>query len=554
MNKSTQKQEMHVNADLTHNVHVIVAKRMPNGKLKVSTDRMFKNTATRLMTQSIAEFLAGSEHSYNRKSGRPNFISFGTMGIKKQPDLTDITPDIYGPNPDDPEGPPVIVEEGNWRKYLEERFTDVVFDHPEDRTRPWYESTSLALTDTCGASVTDEDEHNIHFWNPELGWNNLAPGAEEDETFQGELCTEYSVDTDTSIIREEEDKPEPVIIKRPAILRANVSTDCPQDLDYGNDGYCSTVVFYGYASAKWVNDLLEPQFNGQPVGTQLHRMAISEFGLYEKSNEDPHGMYTLFAGFRVPEIKDIVYVSKDEVVLVEWRVTIRALMPYESVAWSEDIEAQPKGINLAAVLLGEDAQHDKHIELLATVIPKDVEHPVSNNVVWTLYTLADNQRVVRESGIIPDPVVPGKAELIVDKDESDPVLYVEAQSDVDHSIYVTAAILTGLLTDYIIGIQISADVDTEDTNKVQFTAIVMGKGSFSQDVTWTIESDDGEDIGDTVIDPNTGLATLDPTAPSRKLKVTATSATSSDIFAASVILKIGQTEGPYVISDFTILT
>lgn len=461
MNKSTQKQEMHVNADLTHNVHVIVAKRMPNGKLKVSTDRMFKNTATRLMTQSIAEFLAGSEHSYNRKSGRPNFISFGTMGIKRQPDLHTIED-----------------TEDDKEFYLEEHFTDVTVD-PEDRTRPWYESTSLALTDTCGASVTDEDEHNIHFWNLELGWNNLAPGAEEDETFQGELCTEYSVDTDKSIIHErhdedeeEEDKPEPVIIKRPAILRADVSTDCPQDLDYGNDGYCSTVVFYGYASAKWVNDLLEPQFNGQPVGTQLHRMAISEFGLYEKSNEDPHGMYTLFAGFRVPEIKDIVYVSKDEVVLVEWRVTIRALMPYESVAWSDDIEAQPKGINLKAVLLGEDAQHDKHIELLATVIPKDVEHPVSNNVVWTLYTLADNQRVVRESGIIPDPLVPGKAELIVDKDESEPVLYVEAQSDVDHSIYVTAAILTGLLTDYIIGIQISADADPEDVNKIQFSAEV----------------------------------------------------------------------------------
>ena len=565
MNKSTQKQEMHVNADLTHNVHVIVAKRMPNGKLKVSTDRMFKNTATRLMTQSIAEFLAGSEHSYNRKSGRPNFISFGTMGIKKQPDLTDITPDIYGPNPEDPEGPPVIVEEGNWREYLEERFTDVVFDHPEDRTRPWYESTSLALTDTCGASVTDEDGHNIHFWNPELGWNNLAPGAEEDETFQGELCTEYSVDTDKSIIHEkhdeeEEDKPEPVIIKRPAILRADVSTNCPQDLDYGKDGYCSTVVFYGYASAKWVNDLLEPQFNGQPVGTQLHRMAISEFGLYEKSNEDPHGMYTLFAGFRVPEIKDIVYVSKDEVVLVEWRVTIRALMPFEMVQNNPTYKNLPTGISIDTTLLSRSAEQDKRLEYRATAIPISTEQPVINSFDWLLTdstgqsaTQATWERVDARTAIVTIPA-----------GISEPILYMTASHTAVPDMSAKSAIITGLLTDYIYGINVTAT--SVDINEVQLVATVLGVGQFSTNVVWEIvgiDDTEQEVVPEyTHIDQN-GLITIDSGETLRKFKITANAEATRyedegvvkyKIHSVGVLARIGQTEGPYVISDFTILT
>ena len=83
--------DIHENARLTHNVHVVVGKPRPDGSIEVSTDRRYKNTATRLMTQSLAEFLAGSEHSYNRKHGRPNFISFGTMGIERQPENSEDT-------------------------------------------------------------------------------------------------------------------------------------------------------------------------------------------------------------------------------------------------------------------------------------------------------------------------------------------------------------------------------------------------------------------------------------------------------------------------------
>ena len=80
-------QKPHLSAEVVHNVHVIVGKPLPNGKLEVKTNKRYKNTATRLMTESICQYLAGSEDSYNRKHGRPNFMGFGTMGIAEQPDV-----------------------------------------------------------------------------------------------------------------------------------------------------------------------------------------------------------------------------------------------------------------------------------------------------------------------------------------------------------------------------------------------------------------------------------------------------------------------------------
>ena len=296
----------HIQANLEHNVHVIVGKPRPDGTLEIKEDRRFKNTATRLMTESICEYLAGDENSYNRGHGRPNFIGFGTMGIRKQGNLS--------------------------RPEVEPQFEDT--NPPaQNRTRPWFESTSLALTDTCGAGIT-VDGINPHFWNPQYGWGTAAKPNEP--VFEGELCTAMQP-ADAATWQQNGWEP----IQRVPILRADVMSDCPQDMNYGIDGYSSSVIFYGYASVLWVNNLLNPKQKNQsaqesdsqtkPVGPQLDRMAISESGLYEKNNTDPHGLHTLLAGFRVPTVDDIVYVSKNEVILVEWRVTVRALMPYESV-------------------------------------------------------------------------------------------------------------------------------------------------------------------------------------------------------------------------------
>ena len=513
MNKSSEKQEMHINADITHNVHVIVGKPMPNGKLRVSTDRLFKNTATRLMTQSIAEYLAGSESSYNRQAGRPNFISFGTMGIKKQPNL-------------------VTIDNTNKATYLEEHFTDIVFKNPEERTRPWYESTSLALTDTCNPTVQNSNDLNPHFWDMRYGWGTKTNhGLSDSPVFQGELCTEYGNDLDRNATLK---------VVRSPILRAEATSVCPQDLDYGKDGYCSTVIFFGYASVKWVNDLLEP-----PVGPQLQRMAISEFGLYEKSNKDPHGMYTLFAGFRVPEIKDIVYVSKDEVILVEWRVTIRAMMPNEAVYATDNDRRMITGISLDAhVQAKQQGDTNAYVQMSGTVLG---DAGVDQSIEWSLGEGHDAGTTITSDGL-----------LTVPQTESHEAVYVTGTSAVAQDIHATVAILTGVLTDYVYGIGISTEIVDQFT--VKFTGTVLYKGTVNRTIDWTIESAD-EDVPD--LDPDTkinldayGKATLTiaQAEQARKIKVNATSNQNNDIVTTSAVIRVGQTEGPYVISDFTILT
>lgn len=550
MNTSTQKQEMHIHADVAHNVHVIVGKPMSDGRIQISTDRTFKNTATRLMTQSIAEFLAGSEHSYNRKGGRPNFISFGTMGIIKQPNLTDITPDETEPNPDDPEGPPIIVKEGNWREYLEEHFTDIVFDNPEDRTRPWYESTSLALTDTCGTPDTDTEGYNKHFWHTAWGWGSeTSHGTGDPPVYQGELCTEYGNPfNDKQIVR-------------PPILRADVETDCPQDLEYGKDGYCSTVIFYGYASVKWVNDLLEPSKGietvdpdtgtstqkSMPVGPQLSRMAISEFGLYEKSNEDPHGMYTLFAGFRVPTIEDIVYVSKDEVILVEWRVTIRALMPNEAVYATDNEHRRVSGVAVNAFVQDKtDEDPNYYVQMSGTVLG---EAGVSQAILWSIPEEYEPASAIDEiTGL-----------LTITPEENHEVIYVTGKASANTEAYSTAAIITGLIKNYVYGISITSEI--EDQLHINFTARVLSKGTVDTGVTWYWESADPEHPD---LDPDTKITVnpykvakleISPTEQARQILITAkTIADPENVFSAAAVVRIGQSEGYYMISDFTILT
>lgn len=311
-------------AEAVLNVRVVVGKPQPDGSIKVSTDKRFKNTATRLMTESICNYLAGAENTYKRGHGRPNYMGIGTMGITKQP------------------------TDANAQAEVADNFEDKDYVEGET-TRPWFESTSLALTTVCGPVNTDEEGNNLHFWDPAMGWGKDGfTGEPSDEPiFQGELCTNLKHYADEGA------EGEPVYddIERIPILRADVLSDCPADWDYGVDGYSSQVIFYAYASVGWVHKLLKPTYKEivedpnthektvvtHEVGPQLEKMAVSEFGLYEKNNTDPHGLETMLAGFRVPTVDDIVYVTDGEVILIEWRVSVRAVMPNERVGSADEV-------------------------------------------------------------------------------------------------------------------------------------------------------------------------------------------------------------------------
>lgn len=501
----------HIQAKLEHNVHIIIGKPRPDNTIEVRDDRRFKNTATRLMTESICEYLAGDENSYNRGHGRPNFMSFGTVGIRKQGNL------------DAP--------------MLEPRFEDA--NPPaQDRTRPWFESTSLALTDTGGQAVT-EDGVNPHFWNPKYGWGTKAEPTEP--CFEGELCTAMQ----PSEAQEWHDNGWEIIERIP-ILRADVASDCPQDLDYGMDGYSSSVIFYGYASVLWVNRLLNPKQKNKeaqgidpttvPVGPQLDRIAISEFGLYEKNNTDPHGLHTLLAGFRVPSADDIVYVSKNEVILVEWRITVRALMPYEGVRVVT--EPAPTGIAVLATYLGETATRAKEVQVTGVV---KGDPGVRQDIIWTL----DNADEAAAGTYLSSSGL-----LTVDKDEKLDVLYVSGASIVDPSITSRTAILTGLLKNFVTGITLTTESIT--SFDIQFRATVLGRGTFSQNVTWKF-GDQKPDKSTTTIS-DTGLLHMDFEETADKFQIVATSMEDADVFSVAAVVRIDKTAGTYVISDFTILT
>ena len=303
-------------SNLALNVRVVVARKDEQGIAHIQSERRFKNTATRLMTESICNYLTGAENSYRRGKGRPNYMGFGTMGIERQNGVLDATVNA-----------------------------DFADKNPElgQRTRPWFESTSLALTTVTGAINARPDGMSHHFWEPRNGWGKNGFTGEPSEPegkepiFQGELCTCMKPGEEATWAKNGWEA-----IERIPILRADVVSDCPADWDYGEDGYCSQAIFYAYASVEWVHKLLQPSrqivdpktgkvIGSEPIGPQLDRLAISEFGLYEKNNTDPHGLETMLAGFRVPSADDIVYVTDGEVILVEWRVSVRALMPYEVV-------------------------------------------------------------------------------------------------------------------------------------------------------------------------------------------------------------------------------
>lgn len=508
-------------AEAVLNVRVVVGKPQPDGSIRVSTDRRFKNTATRIMTESICNYLAGAENTYKRGHGRPNYMGIGTMGITKQP------------------------ADANAQAEVVDNFEDTTYVDGET-TRPWFESTSLALTTVCGPVNTDTEGNNLHFWDPSMAWgkDGFTGEPSTDPIFQGELCTNlrHYANEGNENTRIYDD------IGRIPILRADVLSDCPADWDYGVDGYSSQVIFYAYASVEWVHKLLKPAYKEivkdpttgeettvvHEVGPQLEKMAISEFGLYEKSNTDPHGLETMLAGFRVPSADDLVYVTDGEVILIEWRVTVRAVMPNEGVGIVS--EPAPTGLNIYGEYLGENQDLDKKVQFAGIVRgPAGVRQ----GIVWSI----DNDPAYSSRTHIDDNGL-----LIVGNDETSAVVYVTGASVVDPFILSKTAVLTGLLKDFITGINLTAESIT--MSQIQFQATVLGRGSFSSEVIWSLQ---GADSPNTTISQS-GLLTLDFNETSDEFKITARSTQDNSVYSVAAVVRIDKTAGTYVISDFTILT
>lgn len=505
-------------AKVLMNVRIRIAKPQPDGAMEIVTERRYKNTATRLMTESICNYLTGAENTYKRGKGRPNYMGIGTMGIAKQPEALDESATVTD-------------------NFEDKRHA------PGDSTRPWFESTSLALTEVCGAINPDPSGISYHFWDATLGWgkDGFTGEASQQPIFQGELCTSRIPNHDP----EQGEVDDWDSIGRIPILRSDVLSDCPADWDYGVDGYCSQATFYGYASAEWVHKLLHPtkailhpqthkEIRRIPVGPQLDKMAISEFGLYEKNNTDPHGLETMLAGFRVPTEEDIVYIHDGEVILIEWRVSVRALMPYEGVTVVD--EPAPTGISVYATVLEElpDGSHDIQ---MSGVVRGPIG--VRQGITWSF----DNPEELS-----PDTTLSADGLLHVDSQEQADVIYVNGASVVDPFIVSKAAILTGLVNNLITAVAMST-TSIQDFD-IQFDATVLGKGTFSPDVVWSLE---GAESPNTTISQS-GLLHVDMEETGRSMKVTATSVGDSRIKSIAAVVRINMTAGSYVISDFTILT
>lgn len=476
-------------AHVAMNVRVIVGKQHEDGSIDVRVDKKFKNTATRFLTESICNYLTGAESTYKRGKGRPNYMGIGTMGILRQNDLVAADTEI--------------------------NFSEKLYI-PGETTRPWFESTSLALTNVCGSVNPDEHGISQHFWDPALGWgkNGFTGESDPNPIFQGELCTALRKDAEDSQYED---------IERIPILRAEVLSDCPADWDYGTDGYCSQAIFYGYASVGWVHKLLKPD-----NGPQLNRMAISEFGLYEKNNTDPHGLETMLAGFRVLSPSDIVYVSDGEVILIEWRVSVRALMPSEGVQIIS--EPAPTGVQVLAAV-----QDERNVQMTAFVRGAS---GTQQGVTWSIEGQLDEGTTISSNGLLH----------LADHEPSD-VIYVTAASIVDPWVLCRSAVITGLIKNLITGISLTT-VSMSDFS-IQFQATVLGKGTFRHDVSWELTSTPTST--GTTIDEN-GLLIIDFEERAETLGIKATSLGDESIFSIAAVVRIDKTAGTYVISDFTILT
>lgn len=408
----------------------------------VVSEHHFKNTATRLMTESICSYIAGAENSYRRGKGRPNYMGIGTMGIAMQNEFQDaiLTPDFAS------------------KDYVE-----------NVTTRPWYDSTSLGLTRTDKPAVYDDDGFVTHFWKPNRGWGDDTWDDESsfEPIFQGELCS--SRKPDTSLDEHGKPKETWIPIERIPIQRVDIFSDCPSDWDYGTDGYFSQAVFYGHASADWVHQLFHPEY-----GPQLNRIAISEFGLYEKSNLDPHGLETMLAGFRVPSKEDIVYITDGETILIEWTVSVRALMPYEVATKVLDIHPVRDKIRLEAV-----APSINVVDFTQTIIG---DFEPSQEVIWTL-----SGHTSPETTLIDGVLTVANAEASN--------LEIAAIAKATPSILARTTVFPMLKNNFAYAIAV--DGTPLNYQEATFTADVYGKGEYSQDVIWSVQ---GNNSASTEID------------------------------------------------------
>lgn len=501
-------------AEAVLNVRVVVGKPQPDGHLQIKTDRRFKNTATRFMTESICNYLSGAENTYKRGKGRPNYMGIGTMGITKQPKNAVDTAQVA------------------------DNFSDTTYVKGET-TRPWFESTSLALSTMCGPVNIDSEGNNLHFWDPAMGWgkNGFTGAASEEPIFQGELCTnlKHTSDEGTGVGRVYDD------IERIPILRADVLSDCPMDWDYGNDGYCSQVIFYAYASVEWVHKLLHPTYKEivvnpttqeqstitHEIGPQLEKMAISEFGLYEKNNTDPHGLETMLAGFRVPTPDDIVYVTDGEVILIEWRVSVRAIMPYEAV--SAVTSEFPTGISIKAQLID-----NRNVQMSAIVHGSPL---VSQDVTWELTGNTSTDTTISNTGL-----------LHISDNEQTEVLYIKAASRRYPEVFAKSVLIPGGESAHVKGISLTTL--NKSSNSVQFVANVIVYGNLPKTVTWTLSGN--TDPATTI--SNQGVLTIGELENSEAMQVKAVSVADTSVESAAVILRFDRLAGTYTISDLSIET
>lgn len=436
----------------------------------------FKNTATQRMTEGIAMFLAGDSATEHRGKWRPNFVSFATTGITKQP---------FNGNPAE--------------------FVDNFEDknpEPGQRSRPWFYSKSLG-------------EKLDGFWNPEYCWGTKE--NPDEPVFQGELVT--AVETEYPI-------------RRHPLLRADVTADSSYLRDFGIEGYSSDCILYAYSSVLW-----NQQFFNTPEGTpKIDRMAISEVGLYEMDSDTRDGQRSLMAGFRVPTVNDVIYVEPGYVVLVEWRITIRALMPYEGVHVAEGIA--PTGIAMYIDNNNTNLDEGK-VQFVAVVRGPE---GVSQKVQWLLEGAKQEGTALDENGL-----------LTIDPTETSNAIYIKAISTVDPNINATSAVLQGKGSGINSADSASIAVSIESISElsIKLHADVVTTGNYSDKVHWSLC--DSEHPG-THIDENTGEITFDYEETSDKFTVQVTLDDDDRIFAQSAIVRIDKTKGDYVISDFSIMT
>lgn len=470
--------DSHIHAKIESNVHIKV---FDNNQ--IVQDKHFRNTSTRLLTQSICDFLSGADSSYVRGVGRPNFVGLGTMGITKQGDT----------NPSE------------FEEQFSERNTEV-----DNRTRPWFESTSLALTDVSGTIVRDASGRNPYLWNPRYGWGTET--NPDEPTFEGELCSSPNISEEAEWA-EKGWSP----IRRLPILRADILSRNPEDVDFGIDGYSSAVVFYIYASPQWINNILEPTqkvlIDGEPtdvpVGPQLSRVAISEFGLYERDITEPGGLTSLLAGFRVPSEADVVYLAKNQTMVLEWRVTVRALMPYEGVV--EYTDAMPAGISVQG-----SAEDETCVQFQSSVIGDD---GVSQDVTWELVGRHAVDTTISENGFL----------TIGDSENAD-ALYVLTTSTTRPDVSTMSVVWRGSDRNQIYNVELSVGNIVNST--IQHTATVNGKGVFSPDVTWLLLGNTSEYT--TLSDE--GLLTIGSDEKAETLEVIATSVEDERISSTNVVV------------------